>query len=216
MVSLILLLAGKGSRFGGKKQFLTFKGKPLFEYILQEVEGLFKEILLVVPPEDKATFERNYSQYKIVAGGSERQYSVLNGLKEVTNPKVVVHDGARPLATRDLFQRVINLNPYDGKITAIPVRDTIKKVFQGRVKETLDRKNLWAVQTPQAFKTEILLKCHQKALEENFFATDDAALLEHYGYTVGVELGDPKNIKITYPSDWEIVQCLLERKLQNS
>ena len=211
MPSLILLLGGKGTRFGGKKQFLTYKGKYLFEYLLERVKDLFSEIILVVPEEDLITFRGKYPQYKITVGGSERQYSVLNGLKLVSEPIVAIHDGARPLAPRRLFEEAINLVDCDGKIPTIPLRDTVKRVSpDGVVLETLPRKELVAVQTPQGFKTDILLECHQKALKDRFLGTDDASLLERCGYRVCTFEGEPKNLKITYPSDWEIAKCLLE------
>ena len=122
---MVLLLGGKGKRFGGKKQFLTYRGRFLFEYLLDRVKDLFDEIVLVVPPEDVETFKGKYRDFKIAPGGGERQFSVLNGLKMVSNPQVVVHDGARPLAGRRLFQEAINLKNCDGKIPVIPLRDTI-------------------------------------------------------------------------------------------
>ena len=210
MPSLVLLLGGRGTRFGGKKQFLTYRGKYLFEYLLERVEDLFSEIVLVVPKEDVDTFRGKYPRYKITVGGSERQYSVFSGLKSVSEPVVAVHDGARPLASRRLFEEAINLADCDGRIPAVPLRDTVKRVSpDGVVLETLPRKELVAVQTPQGFKTEILLECHERALRDQFLGTDDASLLERYGYRVCTFEGDPKNLKITYPSDWEIVKCLL-------
>jgi len=213
MPSLVLLLGGKGTRFGKEKQFLTYEGKPLYEYILEEVEGLFKETVLVVPEKYIEQFREIYPDFKVAPAGEERQFSVYNGLKLVTGDKVVIHDGARPLVEKKLFERVLELENCDGKITTIPVRDTIKRVKpDGEVIETLNRKELVASQTPQGFKTEILKYCHRRALEENFLTTDDAALLERYGFKVCIAEGSFKNIKITYPEDWELVKCLMKRK----
>ncbi len=213
MPSLVLLLGGKGSRFGKEKQFLTYGGKPLYRYILEEVEGLFSETILVLPQNYIKQFEELFPNFKIAPAGEERQFSVYNGLKLVTEEVVVIHDGARPLAERKLFEEVLKLENCDGKITAVPVRDTIKRVNpNGEILETLNRKELIASQTPQGFKTEILKYCHEKALKENFLATDDAALLEHYGFKVCITEGSFKNIKITYPEDWELVKCLMKRK----
>ena len=210
MPSLILLLGGKGKRFGGKKQFLTYKGRFLFEYLLERVKKLFDEIVLVVPSEHSEEFKKQYPQYKIAIGGKERQFSVYSGLKEVSKPIVAVHDGARPFASKELFEKLLNLENCDGKIPAIPLRDTVKKVSpEGLVLETLKRDELVAVQTPQVFKTEILKECHEKALKENFLGTDDASLLERCGYKVCTERGEIFNFKITYPEDWELAKCLL-------
>ena len=212
MSSLILLLAGKGSRFGGKKQFLTYKGRFLFEYLLERVKDLFDESILVVPKEDIETFGRKFPNFKVAPGGRERQYSVYNGLKLVSQPVVAVHDGARPFASRKLFEKLISPYPCDGKVPVIPIRDTVKKVSpEGKVLETVPRKELFAVQTPQVFKTEILKECHERALKENFLGTDDASLLERYGYTVCTTEGEIFNFKITYPEDWELAKCLLEK-----
>jgi 2-C-methyl-D-erythritol 4-phosphate cytidylyltransferase len=106
----------------------------------------------------------------------------------------------------------LNLKGCDGKIPAVPVRDTIKRVNpKGEVEQTVERSSLVAVQTPQVFKTEILKECHERALTDNFLGTDDASLLERYGYRVCTCEGEVTNIKITYPEDWELVRCLLER-----
>ena len=211
MPSLILLLGGKGTRFGGKKQFLTYKGKFLFELLLERIENLFTEIVLVAPQEDIGWLKEKFPLFKFAPGGRERQFSVFSGLKEVTQGVVVVHDGARPLAGRRLFEEALKLDSCDGKIPVIPLRDTVKEVSPtGEVVRTLPREKLVAVQTPQGFKTEILKECHRRALKENFLATDDAALLERCGKKVCTFHGEFSNLKITYPSDWEIVRCLLE------
>jgi 2-C-methyl-D-erythritol 4-phosphate cytidylyltransferase len=214
MPSLVLLLGGKGSRFGGKKQFLTYKGRFLFEYLLDRVSDLFSEIVLVVPEGDLSFFKEKYRQYKIAVGGEERQYSVYNGLKLVSEPIVAIHDGARPFASRQLFERLLNLENCDGKIPVLPLRDTVKRVSpEGVVLETLKRGELVAVQTPQVFKTKLLKWCHEKALKEHFFGTDDASLLERCGYKICTEKGEFFNFKITYPEDWEIAKCLLDSNL---
>jgi len=210
MPSLILLLGGKGKRFGGKKQFLTYKGRFLFEYLLNRVKNLFNEIVLVLPPEDLADFRKRFPHYKVAEGGEERQLSVYNGLKEVSEPVVAVHDGARPFASVELFKKLLDLKNCDGKIPALLVRDTVKRVSKGEVLETLKREELFVVQTPQVFKTQILKECHERALKENFLGTDDASLLERCGYKICTERGEIFNFKITYPEDWEIGKCLLD------
>ena len=210
MPSLILLLGGKGKRFGGKKQFLTYKGRFLFEYLLDRVKSLFDEIVLVVPSEHFEEFKKSYPTYKVAIGGGERQYSVYNGLKEVSTSVVAVHDGARPFASTELFKRLLNLGNCDGKIPVLPLRDTVKRISaEGLVLETLKRDELVAVQTPQVFKTSALKKCHERALKENFLGTDDASLLERCGYKICTERGELYNFKITYPEDWELAKCLL-------
>ncbi len=208
MISLILLAAGSGTRFGQKKQFVELLGKPLFLYSVEKTMGLFDETLLVLPQEDLDHVDVPKG-IKKVAGGKERQDSVFNALLQAKGDIVVIHDCARPFATKDMFIRVSNLCGYDGKIVAIPVRDTLKYVVDLHVIKTIDRSNLYYSQTPQAFKRDILYKVHIKAREEGIILTDDAALLERYGYKVAIEEGSPTNIKLTYPEDLIYAECLL-------
>ena len=208
MISLLLLAGGSGKRFGKKKQFVELLGKPVYLYSLEKTLDLFDEILLVLPDED---LERVNVPKKVkkVKGGKERQDSVFNALIEANGDVVVIHDCARPFASVDMFLKVSELGGYDGKITAIPVRDTLKLVADAYVVKTIDRSNLWQAQTPQGFKRKVLLEAHFRARNEGFFATDDAMLLEHYGYKVGVAEGSPLNIKLTYPEDLHYAECLL-------
>ncbi len=206
MISLILLSAGEGRRFGRKKQFEKLLGKPLFMHSLERLLGQFDETLIVLPPED-INLSLPAGVVK-VAGGKERQDSVFNAILEARGDVVIVHDCARPFASLELFHRVSQLGEFEGNIPAVPVRDTIKRVAQGMVLETLDRTNLWLSQTPQAFRRKTLLECHFRARNEGFYATDDAQLLERYGYKVGVILGEPTNIKITYPEDLPLAEVI--------
>jgi 2-C-methyl-D-erythritol 4-phosphate cytidylyltransferase len=206
--SAILLAGGEGSRFGTKKQYILLGGKPLYMHSLEKVLDLFEEVILVLPEEDLQKIKVP-PKVKKVAGGKERQDSVLEGLLEAEGDIVIVHDCARPFASRELFLKVAELGDFEGKICALPVRDTLKQVSEGMVIKTIDRTGLWHSQTPQAFLRKVLLECHFRARNEGFFATDDAMLLERYGYRVGVVMGEPTNIKITYPEDLALAQRLL-------
>jgi 2-C-methyl-D-erythritol 4-phosphate cytidylyltransferase len=206
--SVILLAGGEGSRFGTKKQYILLGGKPLYMHSLEKVLDLFEEVILVLPEEDLQKIKVP-PKVKKVAGGKERQDSVLEGLLEAEGDIVIVHDCARPFASRELFLKVAELGEFEGKICALPVRDTLKQVSEGMVIKTIDRTGLWHSQTPQAFLRKVLLECHFRARSEGFFATDDAMLLERYGYRVGVVMGEPTNIKITYPEDLALAQRLL-------
>ncbi len=208
MISLILLAGGSGKRFGQKKQYVKILGKPLYLYSLERTMGLFDEVLLVLPEEDMDKVSVPFGVVK-VKGGKERQDSVFNALLEAKGDVVVIHDCARPFATKEMFLKVSQLGGYEGKITAIPVRDTVKMVADAYVVKTIDRSNLWLSQTPQAFRRRTLLEAHFRARNEGFLATDDAMLLERYGYKVGVVEGSPLNIKITYPEDIHYAECLL-------
>jgi 2-C-methyl-D-erythritol 4-phosphate cytidylyltransferase len=206
--SVILLAGGEGSRFGTKKQYILLGGKPLYMHSLEKVLDLFEEVILVLPEEDLQKIKVP-PKVKKVAGGKERQDSVLEGILEAEGDIVIIHDCARPFASRELFLKVSELGDFEGKICALPVRDTLKQVSEGMVIKTIDRTGLWHSQTPQAFLRKVLLECHFRARSEGFFATDDAMLLERYGYRVGVVMGEPTNIKITYPEDLTLAQKLL-------
>lgn len=206
--SVILLAGGEGSRFGTKKQYILLGGKPLYMHSLEKVLDLFEEVILVLPKEDLQKIKLP-PKVKKVAGGKERQDSVLEGILEAEGDIVIIHDCARPFASRELFLKVSELGDFEGKICALPVRDTLKQVSEGMVIKTIDRTGLWHSQTPQAFLRKVLLECHFRARSECFFATDDAMLLERYGYRVGVVMGEPTNIKITYPEDLTLAQRLL-------
>jgi len=206
--SVILLAGGEGSRLGTKKQYIPLGGKPLYMHSLEKVLDLFEEVILVLPEEDLQKVKVP-PKVKKVAGGKERQDSVLEGILEAEGDIVIVHDCARPFASKELFLKVSELGDFEGKICALPVRDTLKQVSEGMVIKTIDRTGLWHSQTPQAFLRKVLLECHFRARSEGFFATDDAMLLERYGYRVGVVMGEPINIKITYPEDLALAQKLL-------
>jgi 2-C-methyl-D-erythritol 4-phosphate cytidylyltransferase len=206
--SVILLAGGEGRRFGTKKQYIPLGGKPLYMHSLEKVLDLFEEVILVLPEEDLQKVKVS-PKVKKVAGGKERQDSVLEGILQAEGDIVIIHDCARPFASKELFLKVSELGDFEGKICALPVRDTLKQVSEGMVIKTIDRTGLWHSQTPQAFLRKVLLECHFRARSEGFFATDDAMLLERYGYKVGVVMGEPTNIKITYPEDLILAQRLL-------
>ncbi len=176
----------------------------------EDVEWIKEEMLPRYPLKKTVTVE---------AGGSQRQYSVYNALKTLPRGvrRVVVHDGARPLASPDLFERTMAaLGDCDGVVPAVPCRDTIKEVSSDRVVRTHERSRLRQVQTPQAFRFEALRDAHTRASREGYLATDDSALLERYNYTIKVVEGERSNIKITYPEDLVIAQALLSLMKEES
>lgn len=176
----------------------------------------------------------------IVAGGKERQDSVYNALRTIRqdaggmsgppgregstdrnalrgDPLVLVHDGARPFLTDEVIARTIEgARGHDGAIAAVPPKDTIKE--SGRdaggqtvVSATLNRDLLWSVQTPQVFPMSVLMRAYDRAYAEGFYATDDAALVEHDGGSVAIVMGAYENIKITTPEDAAVGELLLRR-----
>ncbi|WP_028951252.1 2-C-methyl-D-erythritol 4-phosphate cytidylyltransferase [Sulfurihydrogenibium subterraneum] len=216
MIGCILLAAGKGSRFGDKKQFLEFGGKRILDYSIQTVESLPQiDKVIIVLPEDNIDVEIKMNKdFEKVLGGSERQYSVYNGLLHLNSCDIVViHDTARPFANPKMFTDGIqNVKlGWDGSITAYKSRDTVKEVLNNKVIKTLDRESIYIVQTPQTFDYQKLLYAHKKALAENFIATDDSALMEREGFKITVNEGSFLNFKITYPEDLELANAILKK-----
>lgn len=222
--AVIVPAAGRGLRIGKNinKQFLPLCGKPLLAHTLGAciASQFFSAIIVVVTPGEEELFRRDvllpwlpHEKITMVTGGKERQDSVYNGLQALPADTAVVciHDGARPLVRPALFRGCLEkAGQHGAAITAVPVKDTIKMVAANQVIGTPPRENLWAVQTPQAFRFDLLLNVHQRALRENFYATDDAALLERYGHAVWVVHGDYENIKVTTPEDLVVAETFLK------
>lgn len=217
-VSVIVVAAGEGKRFGFAKQFALIKEKSVLDWCLEkfEIHEQVTDIILVL--KEKTKEERFLKRYrKIVAvarGGRKRQDSVLSGFNQI-NPKkteiVLVHDGVRPLVEEDLISRIIEAARTKGAVVpAIPVKDTIKLVEGQEVSRTLDREKLFRIQTPQGFLYSILKKALDKAKEENFYGNDEASLVERAGGRVSIIQGDSKNIKITTPEDLRILEAFYE------
>jgi 2-C-methyl-D-erythritol 4-phosphate cytidylyltransferase len=122
----------------------------------------------------------------------------------------VVHDAARPFATPELVRATLAaLDDADGAIAAIPMDETLKRLTDDKIMETLDRTELWRAQTPQAFKTDVLRIAHERAVVDGLSATDDAALVEHYGGRVKIVQGSPDNLKLTFPSHFALAEAIL-------
>ena len=153
----------------------------------------------------------------MIQGGSTRQGSVYNGLQALPEDaeSVLIHDGARCLATADLFNRcAAALETCEGLIAAVPVKDTIKVVDNaGFITDTPNRDDLWAAQTPQGFAVKRLKECHEKGKSLGWEVTDDAALFERCGLSVKIVEGEETNLKITTPVDLAIAEFILQRRL---
>jgi 2-C-methyl-D-erythritol 4-phosphate cytidylyltransferase len=217
-VSVIVVAAGEGKRFGSPKQSFLLKGKSILNWTLEKFEAHneVREIVLVLRDETRGVeYSEKYRKIiGIAQGGEKRQDSVLSGLNLIDPKKaevVLIHDGVRPLVGTDLISRIIRAVKEKGAaIPVLPIEDTIKLVHQQEVSRTLDRENLFRVQTPQGFIYPVLKQALEKAKEENFYGTDEASLIERTGRKVAVVQGDPKNIKITTPEDIRIAEVLLE------
>lgn len=224
---VIVLGAGKGKRMGAGKNklLLELDHVPILIHTLNifEDDPLCEEIILVVSPDDENEMRSLVEQYKInkvgqfVYGGTERQHSVYNGLMAIKEEGIVlVHDGARPFVEKEKIHELVkNAAEHGSSILAVRAKDTIKKVHQGFVAETVDRSSLWMVQTPQAFRSSILKKAHQRAKETNFVGTDDASLVEQIHDPVKIVEGSYDNIKITTVEDLYFAEAILKNKREN-
>ena len=213
----IIVAAGEGRRFGSAKQFAALKGRPLLDWTVDAFEAHPEvgEIVLVLPDEKAgARFIDRYPKITaVVRGGRRRQDSVRHGFARVragAGDVVLVHDGARPLVSREVISRVIREAGRRGAaIPAVPVEDTIKESVRGKVVRTVDRANLFRVQTPQGFSYAVLEKVLRRARLAKWAATDEAGLAERAGVEVRLVEGDPRNIKVTTPSDLKLAEVFL-------
>ena len=222
MVSAIILAGGKGKRMGKdiSKQFILVKDKPIIYYTIKMFSDckLIDEIILVLPKDEiencKKEVLEKYSLKvdKIIEGGKERQDSVYNGLKALKNSDIVlIHDGARPFVSEKIIlEGIENAKKYGAAAPGVMPKDTIKvKDELSFSKETLKRESLIAIQTPQVFKKDIIVKCHERVREDNISVTDDTMVVEKYGYKVYLYDGDYTNIKVTTPEDLILCEYLV-------
>ena len=214
-----MLAGGTGSRMGRPKQFIDLGGRPALSYTLRAFEET-PEVARIYAVGDRPRIEdlvaeAGISKYASCAPpGDARSLSTKNGLllcEEDPGTIVLVHDGSRCLVTPDLVARVVRAarGGADGVVPAIPVSDTIKVARGGTVLETLDRRHLWAVQTPQAFRLRQLRRLHEAPEEYLLSATDDASLVERDGGRVEVVEGEKTNIKLTSPEDLVFAEAIL-------
>ena len=218
-VGAVIVAAGRSTRMGGvDKTFAPILGRPLVAHTLDRFESssLIDQIVLVLAEDSleqgrKLVEERDYEKVAhVCAGGQRRQDSVRNGL-ELLSPCdwVMVHDGARPCLDDAMLQRGLDAAATCGSAVAgVPVKDTIKLITPDQmVKDTPDRSQLWAAQTPQIFRYGLLLEAHQTCTQD---VTDDAAMVESLGHPVKMFLGSYENIKVTTTDDLVIAETFLK------
>lgn len=207
--SVIVLCAGKGSRsrLSYNKMLYRFNDKTVYEMTMANFisDERCKQIVVVTKEDELKQIKDLVTDQRItyVFGGQERQDSVYNGLQAVSQDIVLIHDGARPYLKKENIDSLLTcLESNDACLLTVPVKDTIKLCQDGKVVETLPRPKLMQAQTPQAFKTELIKKCYQRAKDQSYQATDDASLVERFGnQSVIAVLGSYENIKITTPED---------------
>ncbi|MBI2988090.1 MAG: 2-C-methyl-D-erythritol 4-phosphate cytidylyltransferase [Deltaproteobacteria bacterium] len=227
-VNGVIVAAGKGKRMGGKvsKPLLPLCGRAVVLHALSRfAASQVRKLVLVTPEPDISKYQelvRSDSQlgdleFVFQAGGPRRQDSVSHGLERL-DPDcevVIIHDGVRPFISPQLIDRCVEAAFREGAVVVgVPVRDTIKVISADRqVKETPPRDSLWEIQTPQAFRTEVIREAFQKAVQGGAEATDDAVLVERLGRRVALLEGQTTNIKITVPEDLVFAEALLRAGL---
>lgn len=207
--SVIVLCAGQGKRTGLEynKMFYSFNNKTIYEMTLEHFidDDRCAQIIVVCRNDEKDDFMKLCKNNKIeyVTGGKERQDSVYNGLKAVSNEYVFIHDGARPFIKKEHIDRLLEeVCKHKACLLMVPCKDTIKEVIDGKVIKTLKRERLMQAQTPQVFLTSLVRKAYQKGIESCYQATDDAQMVERFtNQDVYVVVGDYDNKKITTPED---------------
>ncbi|MBI4854288.1 MAG: 2-C-methyl-D-erythritol 4-phosphate cytidylyltransferase [Acidobacteria bacterium] len=235
----VIPAGGQGRRMGNlsssspSKQFLLIGGVPLIVHTLRQFELCpdIDAILVALPREEikNDTLPKLCKEYGLrkvlpaVEGASERQLSIFAALKSLAESDlheriatIAIHDAVRPFVTPKIITATINAAKlYGAALCALPATDTIKEVSEGKVVRTLPRACIYQAQTPQTFSYRLILEAHKKAVAENFFATDDAMLIEWQGKEVFIIEGLPENIKVTKPSDLILAEFLLNQSQQS-
>ena len=215
-LGVVIVAAGGGQRMGGiNKSFAPLGGKPLLAWAVDTCHrcSLVKQIVLVLNDKgltrgQKLKEERGWSKVVLCLGGARRQDSVREGLNRLRGCNwVMIHDGARPFLTLDLIEEGLEVARKTGAaVAAVPVKDTIKLADSEKlIKETVQRGRLWAAQTPQIFRFDVINRAYEKLVAE---VTDDAAAVEQLGYKVRLYMGDYNNIKVTTPEDLALARII--------
>jgi 2-C-methyl-D-erythritol 4-phosphate cytidylyltransferase len=217
---VVIVGAGSSQRMGRDKVFISLAGKPLLAWsvdfcqsckLVDQIAIVLNEIKLDLGR--KLAAERGWSKVlEICAGGRRRQDSVRQGLNELEDCDwVVIHDSARPFLTTDLIRDGLEAAQTTGAaVAAVPIKDTVKLCSSDMVvSKTLNRQELWAVQTPQVFRFDIIAEAHEQIKED---VTDDASMVEHLGRKVKLYMGSYNNIKITTPEDLALAELIAGKR----
>ena len=209
MYSVVLLCAGKGKRTGLSYNKMLYKmnDRTVYEMTLDIFlkDQRCEQVIVVTSPVERESFQELVCDERIefVDGGKERQDSVYQGLQRVKAPYVFIHDGARPYLKQESIDALLEcLKDHQACLLMVPCKDTIKKVVDGKVVETLARSELMQAQTPQAFSSQLIQEAYQKGIEQGYNATDDAQMVETFtNEDVYIVMGDYENTKITTSED---------------
>jgi 2-C-methyl-D-erythritol 4-phosphate cytidylyltransferase len=205
------------------KAFISLGTLPILAHTLQKFEicPQVDEVIPLVPPGEGVAWTREIVSQcglqkvsQIMPGGAERQESVFIGLKAIREKTgaVIIHDGARPFVTLDLIQRSLSeARRFQAVAVALPASETVKEVDgENIVLRTVDRRQLWLMQTPQSFDYNLILRAHDEARRDGFVGTDDASLVERLGVPVKIIEGARLNFKITTPEDLVLAEAILK------
>jgi len=219
-IALVIAAGGSGKRLKSdvKKQYLLLLDKPILYWTLKPFLDInkFSKISLVVPQKDIHYIKNEIdlpNNIDIIAGGAERHYSVLYGLKSLPKKTdyVFIHDGVRPFIEKRKIMEIIEVLPeFDAITLAVPVKETLVSAQKNQIVEYLNRDKLWLIQTPQAFKYDIIMKAYDYALKTKIFGTDETFLVNRIGKEVKLILGSYNNIKITTQDDYKTAKLIIK------
>ncbi len=223
----IIVAAGSSRRMGFDKIFSNLAGEPVLVHSLRAFEiAPCVERILIVTKEDRlaavSELGRGFSKFdRAIPGGAERHHSVWAGLRAF-DPKsfhyVGIHDGARPLISPDLIEACLaTAMEHGGASCAVPVTDTVKRASPAQVVvESVDRTGLWAMQTPQIFRTALILDAYEKIIEKDEVVTDEVSAMQKYGREVALLRNEDWNLKITYPRDLQLAGHIMDLRRTRS
>ena len=222
MLSALIVAAGSSQRMSFDKLFADLAGRPVVAWSVAAFQACpdVDDILLVTRPEKEGEFRaladrEGWTKLRaVLPGGAQRHQSVWNGLQAIADGPgrfVAVHDGARPLVTPAMITRCLDLARQGGAACcAAPVSDTLKRADANQcISGSVDRMNLWAMQTPQTFRLDLLLAAYRQVIDAGLLVTDETSALERMGQSVALLNSGDFNLKITYPPDLDLARHLL-------
>ena len=220
----IIVAGGSGSRMNADvpKQFLELAGMPILMHTIKVFRNYSNDlnIILVLPQDRLEDWENLKGQYKfiishtVVIGGNSRTESVRNGLTLVENSDIVaIHDGVRPLITKDVISRAFQVaDKHSNAIVSVQLKDSLRKLNKEKQSHAVERKDFRLVQTPQVFQGELIKNAYQKIKASDQEFTDDASVVEHFGYSINLVDGEYSNIKITTQEDLIVAESILKSR----
>ncbi len=221
---VVLPAAGSGKRMGAgqNKLFLKLLKKPILIHTLEvfQQDPFCTGIWLAVKPEERIYIQELLNEYRITKvkglpnGGAERQHSVHSCMKEMEQVDIVlVHDAARPFITHAIIANLVqSAHDFGAAIAGVRAKDTMKKVRNGVIEETVDRDSLWMIQTPQAFRYDLIVEAEDVAEKVGFLGTDEAMLVERLGHTVHIVESSYENVKMTTQEDLLFGEAILRKR----